>query len=259
MKRIISLLLSFVILATAFTVPASAYDYFGLSSSGVVVNDSFYDLLGKLRAGAEEVDLTSTAKFTQQTFTSVVGAKTNVKFVRYELKLKKKDTIKFTINTSKDYISDCTGIFIFNDEHDYFYEDGFARRTRTAGRKYTDSVTLSKGTYYLFIATEKYSKGTVDVTISAPKHKETKPKFTVTAKSGGKAKISWKAVPGATKYKVYKYTGSKFKAIKTTTGTSYTVKNLVKGNKYSYIVSAYVNGKWTTLLPKDVKSINAKK
>lgn len=261
MKRIISFLLTFVILATAFDVPASAYYYFDLKGQDneIYVNDSVYDLMGKSRAGATELDLTSTVKLEKQKFNSIIGSKNSTKFVRFEFTLKKKDTVTFKIETSTKYRSDCTGIFIFNNDHEYFYEAGFKRTSRNTGRTYKDSVTLSKGTYFLFVATEKYSTGTIDLTLSAPKHKETKPTFKVTAKSGGKAKISWNKVAGATKYKVYRYTSGKFKALKTTTKTSYTVKNLVKGNKYSYIVSAYVNGKWTSLNDKDVISIYGKK
>lgn len=261
MKRIISFLLSFVILLTALEVPASAYYYFDMYGSGneIIVNDSVYDLMGKARAGATEVDLTSTAKFEKQKFNSIFGAKNSTKFVRFEFTLKKKDTVTFTIDTSSKFRSSCAAIFIFNNDHEYFYEAGFKRTGRNMGTTYKDSVTLSKGTYFLFIATEKYSTGTVDVKISAPKHKETKPTFKVTAKSGGKAVVKWNKVPGATKYRVSSYKSGKFKTIKTTTKTSYTVKNLVKGNKYSYIVSAYVNGKWTTLNDKDVISVYGKK
>lgn len=215
--------------------------------------------MGKARAGATELDLTSKVKFEKQKFNSIEGAKNSTKFVRYEFTLKKKDTITFQIETSTKYRSDCTGIFIFNNDHEYFYEAGFKRTGRNSGKVFKDSVTLSKGTYFLFIATEKFSTGTIDFTLSAPKHKETKPTFKVTAKSGGKAKIKWNKVPGATKYKVCSYKSGKFKEIKTTTNTSYTVKNLVKGNKYSYIVSAYVNGKWTTMNPSDAQSIYGKK
>ena len=260
MKRIISFLLTFVILVTAFDVPASAYYYFDMygTDNEIIVNDSVYDLMGKARAGATELDLTSTVKLEKQKFNSIIGSKNSTKFARFEFTLKKKDTVTFTIETSTKFRSDCTAIFIFNNDHEYFYEAGFKRTSKNMGRTYKDSVTLSKGTYFLFIATEKYSTGTIDLKVSAPKHKETKPTFKVTAKSGGKAVVKWNKVPNATKYRVSSYKSGKFKTIKTTTKTSYTVKNLVKGNKYSYIVSAYVNGKWTTLNPSNAKSIYGK-
>ncbi|MDD6526359.1 MAG: fibronectin type III domain-containing protein [Oscillospiraceae bacterium] len=60
-------------------------------------------------------------------------------------------------------------------------------------------------------------------------------------------KIAWKAVPGATGYRVFQYDAKtkKYVALKTTTGTSYTVTKLKSGTNYKFAVKAYstVNGK----------------
>lgn len=261
MKKIISFVLSLFILVNALDVPASAYLYFGYGYDGstITVNDSFYDLLDKIGAGSTELDLTSKVSLEKQGFSNLMGSHTSVKFARYKFKLNKKDTIKFDIEASKDYLTDCTAIFIFNDEDEIFYQEGFKRTSRVQSRAYSDSVTLPKGTYYFFLATEKYTTGDFNLTVEAPKHKEAKPNFKLTAQSGGKIKVSWKKISNASKYRVYKYVNGKFKLIKTTKNTSYTVKNLVGGNKYSYVVTACVNGKWTTPSLNDVKSKNAKK
>lgn len=60
-------------------------------------------------------------------------------------------------------------------------------------------------------------------------------------------KLAWKAVPGATGYRVFQYDAKtkKYVTLKTTTGTSYTVTKLKSGTSYKFAVKAYstVNGK----------------
>lgn len=259
MKRIISVFLSVIMLISAISVPASAASYFELYDDGeLYTTDSFYDDVAMCRASANKVDLTSGKKITDQVFSKNLSEVSSVNFAGYEFTLKKKDKVTFKFYANEKFISDCVAIYIFNDDHEFFYEGGFERKSRKSPKTFKGSITLSKGTYYLFFATKTNKNVDFDLTISAPKHKETKPTFSVKAKGDGKVKISWKEVPGATKYKVYKYSSGKFKAIKTTTKTSYTIKNLVKNNKYSYVVTAYVNGKWTSTSVDDIKSVTVK-
>ncbi len=257
MKKIISILMSVVMLITALDFSADASAYFSYSSGTIYTNEDFYDLMGMSRAGSTSVDLTATAKFENQGFARIIGSSSSVNFARYKFTLKKKDKVTFKIDTNQKFITDCVAIYIFNDDHEYFYENGFNRRSKTSETTFSDSITLSKGTYYLFFATNTTKNVDFDLTISAPKHKEKKPNFTLTAQSGGKVKIKWKKISGATKYRVYKFSNGKYKLLKTTKNTSYTVKNLVKGNKYSYLVTACVDGKWTSKSVTDVKDINA--
>lgn len=69
----------------------------------------------------------------------------------------------------------------------------------------------------------------------------------VTTTSASAVKLTWKAVPGATGYRVYVYNTStkKYTALKTTTATSYTAAKLMSGTRYKFAVRAYtiVNGK----------------
>ena len=59
---------------------------------------------------------------------------------------------------------------------------------------------------------------------------------TITRVSGG-VKISWKAVSGAAKYRVFRKTGTGgWVKIADVTGTSYTNKGLTKGTKYTYTI-----------------------
>lgn len=82
----------------------------------------------------------------------------------------------------------------------------------------------------------------------------------LTAKSGNKkAVLSWTAVDGAGKYRVYSYKNGKLTAIKSTKKLKYTVKNLKNGTRYSYAVKAYVNGKWTSVKKSDIATVTPKK
>lgn len=68
-----------------------------------------------------------------------------------------------------------------------------------------------------------------------------------TATNSSAVKIAWKAVPGATGYRVFQYDAKtkKYVTLKTTTVTSYTVTKLKSGTSYKFAVRAYtiVNGK----------------
>ena len=68
--------------------------------------------------------------------------------------------------------------------------------------------------------------------------------------------LSWKAVPDADKYAIYKYADGKAVKLAEVSGRAVLVKGLRSGTEYSYIVSAYVDGKWTTMLRSDIVTVN---
>ena len=75
--------------------------------------------------------------------------------------------------------------------------------------------------------------------------------------------LSWSKVSGATGYTVYKYDAStkKYTALKTLTGTSYTVSSLQPGTKYSFAVAAYnkdnAYGKKSAVFTASTKAVTA--
>ena len=81
-----------------------------------------------------------------------------------------------------------------------------------------------------------------------------------TARKNGKSSITikWDKVQGATKYRVYKYTGKGLKLITETTGRSVKINGTKSGVKYTYAVKALVDGKWTKVYPSDLASIVSK-
>ena len=61
----------------------------------------------------------------------------------------------------------------------------------------------------------------------------------------GKVRLKWDAVEGASKYRVYEYADGKAVLIKTVKKASATISGLEAGTKHKYIVTAYVDKKWT--------------
>ena len=115
---------------------------------------------------------------------------------------------------------------------------------RTTGRK-TEAVieNLENGTSYTF-AVRAYRND--DGIIWAPSYKAvntvTKPSVTSGISSDSERKsvtLSWERVQGATGYRIYIRQNGKWKALKTTTATAYTVPSLEAGKEYTFAVKAY--------------------
>ncbi|MBR3976146.1 MAG: C40 family peptidase [Clostridia bacterium] len=112
----------------------------------------------------------------------------------------------------------------------------------TTSLSYTDtSSALIDGKIYYYRVKAVNSNGSSAYSLAAKKLLLTKPVVSASL-SDGYAKISWKAVPGATKYWVYRSTAENgaYKCIATVTGTSCTDKSagLVKGTAYYYKIKA---------------------
>ena len=84
-----------------------------------------------------------------------------------------------------------------------------------------------------------------------------KPAVKLTA-SKGSVMIKWSKVPGATKYRVYKYVNGSLKLITETTKSAVRVTGTKSGKEYSYAVKAYVDGKWTKVYGSDIATVTAK-
>ena len=125
----------------------------------------------------------------------------------------------------------------------YRYENGkYTKITATTAT--SCAVTgLTNGTEYKFLVRAFNAAGgnaftTADLVAATPVAKPAKP--TVTAVSGDKqVALSWKAVPTATYYTVYKYDGGSYIKLASTTGTSYTATGLTNGTTYKFLVRAF--------------------
>ena len=116
----------------------------------------------------------------------------------------------------------------------------------TKSTSYIDKKSVAGKNYYykvksLFTTNEYFNSG--DSKIVSRTCDLARPSITLNNKTKKKIKVSWKAVPGASKYKVYyKAPGKKWKAVKTTKSKSYTKTKLKKGKTYQFKVMAIYNG-----------------
>ena len=124
------------------------------------------------------------------------------------------------------------------------------------------SVTYKKlknGKTYRFLV--RYTKGgkLSPISSSGEYTAEIYYKPIVKAVSGtNSVRLSWKAVPGAEKYAVYKYVNGKAVKVKETEKLAFKFSKLKPGKKYRYIVRAYIDGKWTTVKKSDIVTVKTK-
>lgn len=103
-----------------------------------------------------------------------------------------------------------------------------------AGQKYTIAVRSYKKAEDKSVVWSKYKTVTV---ITQPVATS---KITAT-QSTNYIKLTWKAVKGATHYRVYQKVGKDWKSLGYVTKCTSTVKNLVNGTDYSFRVRSYIN------------------
>ncbi len=116
----------------------------------------------------------------------------------------------------------------------------------TSNASYTDTRAKAGTKYYYVVEAVGEYDEVYDY--SAIKNVQCKPAAPTVSISrvSGKAKLSWKAVSGATKYYVYRSTdGTNYNLLSSTTKTAYTDSKSASGKKYYYRVKAVtvVNGK----------------
>lgn len=113
----------------------------------------------------------------------------------------------------------------------------------TTSTSYTNTSAVAGKTYYYKVraiadksAADSAYSAVVTRTCDIAQPKIASNKVT----SSGKPKLTWKAVSGAVKYKVYRSTSKNgtYKLMKTTTSTSYTNTSAVAGKTYYYKVKA---------------------
>ena len=117
----------------------------------------------------------------------------------------------------------------------------YSKLATTSGTSYTDSSAKKGSTYYYKVrSVVKVGNGTEKSSFCSAKSVTVLKAPTVTlTKSDGKVKLSWKAISGAAKYKVYRSTDNKsFKLLTTTSKLSYTNSSVTSGTKYYYKVRA---------------------
>lgn len=141
----------------------------------------------------------------------------------------------------------------------YQYKNGKYVKLKETDKTAVTYTKLKNGKTYKFLV--RYNRngrlssmsdsGKVSVTIMyKPIVKASSTKNSVTLK--------WSAVNRAEKYAVYKYVNGKAVKLTETKKTSVKIGSLKSDKKYSYVVRAYVDGKWTTMKKSDIVTIKTK-
>ncbi len=130
----------------------------------------------------------------------------------------------------------------------------YTQLTVTDDTEYT-AENLAAGTEYGFLVRALVNGvwtafSTDDLTYATP----TAPvKPVVTAVAGTEqVKLSWTAVVGAAKYRVFSYLSGRYTELTITTGTTYTATGLTADTEYGFLVRAYVNNSWTAFSTDDI-------
>jgi len=141
----------------------------------------------------------------------------------------------------------------------YQYKDGKYVKVKTT----TDtSVTFKKmknGEIYKYLV--RYTIGSILSPISYSGNVSVKVYYKPIPKpTAAKTDITlkWEVVPDAKKYAIYKYVNGKAVKLAEVKSTSVKISKLSPDTEYSYIVSAYVDGKWTIMTKSDIVTVKTK-
>ena len=141
----------------------------------------------------------------------------------------------------------------------YQYKNGKYVNVKTAANNSVSLNGLKNGESYKFliryVVDGKLSPTTYSGKLAFKVCFKPLPKATAEKNS---IKLSWKSVTGAEKYAVYKYADGKAVKLAEVKGTSVKINKLLPDTEYSYIVSAYVDGKWTPMYKSDVVTVRTK-
>lgn len=245
MKKIISVLLSIVMLVCTLSLSISSY------AGGWLDNVRYIDFDETVTDGAEMSDY----------------YKDDTYYDAYYFNVPQKGTITITLNSSVIgyipeynwtglYATKNTDIFLYsenslneslwnadsNDAVSYGYSS--ARDIYYA----TYKIALDAGNYYYAAEYYKgYSKSgeTYDLTISYKPNISTPSSLKLVTRGTTSLKLSWSKVSGASGYQLQRKSGDSYKTLTNTTSTGYTVTGLRSGTNYKFRVRAYktVNGK----------------
>lgn len=141
----------------------------------------------------------------------------------------------------------------------YQYKDGKYVEIKTTTDTSVTFKGLKNGKTYKFLV--RYSIGgklspmTCSDKITVKVYYKPIAKATSTENS---IKLTWRAVPNAEKYAVYKYVDGKAVKLCETEKLAVRINKLTPDTKYQYIVRAYVDGKWTSMKKSDIVTFKTK-
>ena len=205
-----------------------------------------------------EYDTIGTAKKAEFgiTYSGVVNENWN-RYDFYEFYVPQAGNVSFYVTLKNDNYSSYHGAFNIYDpsgteikDYSCYYNNALGYASRT------ESMYMSKGTYYLRIYSGFYENygGEYTVKIDYKCSVAAPSKLKVSARSTTSLKLAWTNLSGISGYQLQRLSGGSYKTITNTTSTSCTVKSLKAGLAYKFRVRAYkkIDGKkyyssWTYL------------
>jgi len=148
-------------------------------------------------------------------------------------------------------------IYKYNKETKKFDKDGTVKADNIGKIVKANNVTIDYMVTYTVNGRESAEKDSYKVSVKI----YYKPAVRIASeKKDGKSGITlrWDKVPGAEKYKVFRYVNGKLKLLTETAKTAVRINSVKSDRKYTYAVKAYVDGRWTKLYTSDLVSIKAK-
>ncbi len=141
----------------------------------------------------------------------------------------------------------------------YVKENGEWKKLKTTTKNTLKVTKLTNGKTYEFLIRYKVDGklSVIEDSYKVSAKAYYKPAVKLTANKDS-ITIGWKSVPGAAKYKVYKYVNGKLKLVTETTKHTVRITGTKSGKEYSYAVKAYVDGKWTKVYTSDIATVTAK-
>ena len=141
----------------------------------------------------------------------------------------------------------------------YVKENGEWKKLKTTTKNTLKVTKLTNGKTYEFLIRYKVDGklSAIEDSYKVSAKAYYKPTVKLTAKKGS-ITIGWKSVPGAAKYKVYKYVNGMLRLVTDTTKHTVRITGTKAGKEYSYAVKAYVDGKWTKVYTSDIVTVTAK-
>ena len=141
----------------------------------------------------------------------------------------------------------------------YQYKDGKYVKIRTTTDTSVMLKGLKNGETYKFLVRYSIGGKLSPMTYSYKKTVKVYYKPIVKATSTENSiKLTWQAVPNAEKYAIYRYVDGKAVKLAETTKLSVIIKGLKPDTECKYIVSAYVDGEWTSMKKSDIVTIKTK-
>ena len=129
--------------------------------------------------------------------------------------------------------------------------DSYRNYTTTyTGTSYTISGLSESTSYEILVQANINGRwsafSNADLVKTTTDRDKTRPAASVASTGDGTVTLKWDAVEGAAKYAIAEYVDGSYKNFDTNfKGTTYTISNLANEYQHTFLVQAYINGKWS--------------